>query len=331
MKKSLIISGLILVSSLFPVRAIAATFSQIVVYGDSLSDLGRAAAATSNLPAQSKFPAYTDGEGRFSNGKIWVEYLADQLGIATNPNTNFAIGGATTGTVNIGQALAPTSFIGIQTQVANNPISDPAALYVIWGGANDYLSAIPGEPCIPNEPCIPISNLTSEINTLISRGATNILIPNLPNLGALPATRNFGTQQTTALNNLTALHNGGLATAISQLSLANPTVKLNLLDVNSLFNQVVANPSNFGLNNVTDGCLLVDCSTPNSYLFWDDRHPTTAAQQLIGNLAFQTVSPTAVPEPISMIGSLVAFGSAIAFKRKLKTAQLKDKELVDSI
>jgi thermolabile hemolysin len=323
MRKFSIVGGLILISILVPVRAIAATFSQIVVYGDSLSDLGRAAAATSNLPAQSKFPAYTDGEGRFSNGKIWIEYLADKLGIATNPNTNFAIGGATTGTSNIGQALSP-SFIGIQTQIANNPISDPAALYVIWGGANDYLSAI------PTDPIIPISNLTGEINTLISRGATNILIPNLPNLGALPATRNFGITQTTALNNLTALHNGGLATAISQLSLANPTVKLNLLDVNSLFNQVVANPRNFGLNNVTDGCLLVDCSTPNTYLFWDDRHPTTAAQQLIGNLAFQTVSPTAVPEPMTILGSLAAFGSAVAFKRKLKTSQLKDRELVES-
>ena len=80
MKKFLIVSGLILSSVLAPVRAIAATFSQIVVYGDSLSDLGRAAAATSTLPAQYKFPTYDNGGGRFSNGPIWVECLANRLG-----------------------------------------------------------------------------------------------------------------------------------------------------------------------------------------------------------------------------------------------------------
>ncbi|PSB55437.1 SGNH/GDSL hydrolase family protein, partial [Chamaesiphon polymorphus] len=192
MKRFSIVCGLIIASTLVPVRAIAATFSQLVVYGDSLSDLGRAADATSALPPALKFPAYPNGGGRFSNGPIWVEYLADKLGIDRNPVTNpnfaaknFAIGGATTSTVNIGQPLS-SSFIGIQTQVDNNPISDPAALYVIWGGANDYL--LGGV----TDPTTPVANLAGEITTLIGLGATNILVPNLPNLGALPSTRNLG-------------------------------------------------------------------------------------------------------------------------------------------
>jgi thermolabile hemolysin len=327
MKRFLIISGLVLSSSLVPIRAIAATFSQIVVYGDSLSDLGRAATATSTLPAASKFPPYPNGNGRFSNGPIWIEYLAAKLGIASNPNTNFAIGGASTGTVNIGNPLSP-SFIGIQTQVNNNPVSDTDALYIIWGGANDYLFPTPANPVNPSQT---IANLTGEINTLISRGATNILIPNLPNLGTLPSTRNLGTLQTTGLNNLTALHNTGLATAIDGLSLANPNVKLDLLDINSLFNRVVANPGsaidpgNFVFNDVTNACLtaISICADPNTNLFWDDIHPTTEGHRLIGELAFNTVSPTAVPEPITMLGSLMAFGSAVAFKRKIKVANLK--------
>jgi phospholipase/lecithinase/hemolysin len=327
MKRFLVIGGLIMAASLVPVKAMAATFSQLVVYGDSLSDLGRAAAATNSLPAESKFPAYADGGGRFSNGSIWVEYLATRLDVAANSNTNFAIGGATTGTVNIGQPLSP-SFIGIQTQVANNSIGDPAALYVIWGGANDYIFG-----GITN-PAIPVGNLTGEINTLISRGATNILIPNLPNLGALPSTRNLGSTAI-GLNNLTAVHNAGLATAIDNLSSANPTVNLRLLDVNSLVNQVAANPSSFGFTNVSDGCLLVGCNTAttdlsNNFLFWDDLHPTTAAHQLIGDLAFQTVSPTAVPEPMTLIGSLMAFSSALALKRKLKSANVAAKERVET-
>ena len=327
MKKFLIVSGLILSSVLAPVRAIAATFSQIVVYGDSLSDLGRAAAATSNLPAQFKFPAYDNGGGRFSNGPIWVEYLANRLGIATNPNTNFAIGGATTGTFNTGQTLSP-SFVGIQQQVnPSNPaaeISDPNALYVIWGGANDYLAGT------TTDPRVPVGNLTSEIATLIqTRQAQNILIFNLPDLGKLPSTRNDPTIAA-GLDSLTQLHNTALAASIDSLSQANSSVKLSLLDVNSLFKQVVANPSIVGFDNATDGCLLVGCPNPDTYLFWDDIHPTTATHRLIGDLAFQAVSPTSVPEPMTMLGSLMAFGSAVAFKRKLKSSKLTDKELVES-
>ncbi len=327
MKRFLIISGLVLSATLLPIKAIAATFSQLVVYGDSLSDLGRAADATSALPPEFKFPAYTNGDGRFSNGPIWVEYLAASLRIPANGNptttnraTNFAIGGASTGTVNIGRDLSPSSFVGIQTQVENNPINDPAALYVIWGGANDYLFPTPANPINPSQT---IANLTVEINTLISRGATNILVPNLSNLGALPSTRNLGATAI-GLSNLTAAHNAGLAATIANLNLTRPDVNLNLLDVNGLFNRIVANPSSFGFTDVTSQCITTTtvCANPNANLFWDEIHPNTEGHRLIGELAFNTVSPTAVPEPITMLGSLMAGSAAIAFKRKLKAANV---------
>src|SRR5215217_7794985 len=53
-------------------------FDHVVVFGDSLSDAGNA--------------------GRFTNGPVWVEYLAQKLGLPLNParagGTNFAVGGA---------------------------------------------------------------------------------------------------------------------------------------------------------------------------------------------------------------------------------------------
>ncbi|WP_295622187.1 PEP-CTERM sorting domain-containing protein [Chamaesiphon sp. GL140_3_metabinner_50] len=324
MKRFLIISGLVLSATLVPIKAIAATFSQLVVYGDSLSDLGRAAAATGGA-----VPPYSAlfGDGRFSNGQVWVEYLAASLGIpadgnpATNRATNFAVGGATTGTTNIIQPLIPVpipALNGIQQQITNdNAIHNPDALYVIWGGANDYLFAG------ITDPTIPVGNLFTEINTLIGRGARNILVPNLSNLGALPSTRNLGATAT-GLSNLTAAHNAGLATTIANLNRTRPDVNLNLLDVNSLFNRIVANPSSFGFTDVTTQCIISTtvCASPNANLFWDDVHPTTEGHRLIGELAFNTVSPTAVPEPITMLGSLMAGSAAIAFKRKLKAANV---------
>jgi thermolabile hemolysin len=317
MKRFLVLSGLILGSSLFPVGAIAATFSQIVVYGDSLSDVGKAATATGGA-----VPPYSPlfGGGRFSNGPIWIEYLAASFGISAN--NNFAVGGATSGTENTIQPLFPVpipGLIGIQDQVSSNPITDPDALYILWGGANDYLGA-----GVTN-PSVTVGNLSSEISTLIGRGAKNILVPNLPNLGKLPVT--LGTPNAAGLDLLTQGHNAGLAASIANLSSFFPSVKLSLLDVNSLFNRAIANPSNFGLDNVTNQCIteISLCQTPQTYLFWDDIHPTTTGHQLIGNLAFESLQ---VPEPTTMLGSLFAFGSIVTLKRKTKSSKLKDKELV---
>ena len=315
MKRFSIVCGLILAATLAPIKAIAATFSQIMVYGDSLSDLGRASALTGGAA-----PPYSllNG-GKFSNGQLRIEYLATGLGIPANPSTNFAVGGATTGTNNT--IFAPLG--GIQTQVSVTSIGDSGALYVIWGGANDYVGG-----GIQN-PTGPISNLNAEITTLIGRGAKNILVPNLSNLGDLPSMRILPGSAPSDLNTLTQAHNTALALSLNNLRQAYPGVNLTLLDVNSLFNQVVANPSSFGFTNITDGCLLVSCTAPDSYLLWDTIHPTQAGHQLIGNLALNTVTPT-VPEPTTILGSLVAGSSIIVFKRKLKSAKLKSKKLVNN-
>jgi thermolabile hemolysin len=316
MNKFAIACGLAIAAVVMPGRAFAASFTQLVVYGDSLSDLGRAFDATGGA-----VPPYGNSTGgRFSNGPLWVEYLASQLGVANNPNTNFAVGGATTGTANtIANELnannvpiaKPSQLVGIEQQVNGNSISDPNALYIIWGGANDYLG---GNIIDPN---IPIGRLASEISTLINGGAKNILVPNLPNLGALPGTQ--ANPNAANLNLLSQGHNAQLALAIAGLSQANPDVKLTVLDVNNLFNQAVNNPSQFGLSNVTDGCVLVNCQAPNSYLFWDQIHPTTAAHQLIGNLSVNAIGATPVPEPFTIVGTIVGSAAVLRLRKKLKS------------
>ncbi len=64
--------------------------NQLYVFGDSLSDVGNVFRATGRqYPAS---PPYF--QGRFANGPVWVEYLADDLKLPRNPSTNFAFGGA---------------------------------------------------------------------------------------------------------------------------------------------------------------------------------------------------------------------------------------------
>ncbi|MHC5725840.1 MAG: SGNH/GDSL hydrolase family protein, partial [Nostoc sp.] len=77
MKKQAIAAGFVLFSFMLPTKASAASFDQLYVFGDSLSDTGNIYNATGKTYPQS--PPYFDG--RFSDGPIWIDYLGDQLGL----------------------------------------------------------------------------------------------------------------------------------------------------------------------------------------------------------------------------------------------------------
>ena len=66
---------------MLPLKAIAASFTEMYIFGDSLSDTGNIFDFTAgNIPPSPPF-----FEGRFSNRLIWIDYLAEDLGL--NPIT----------------------------------------------------------------------------------------------------------------------------------------------------------------------------------------------------------------------------------------------------
>jgi len=311
--------------ALSPVAAEAASFTNLYVFGDSLSDTGNLYQATGNLIPP---PPYFNG--RLSNGLLWVEYLAPKLNLTYTPQTNFAFAGATTGTLN---TTLPGVFPGLQQEVnqftALNPVADPAALYILWAGANDYLGG--GQ----QNPVIPVSNLSTAIQSLVGVGAKNILVANLPDLGKQPGA--IGNPQASAgLTALSSAHNSFLAQTLSMLSspLSASGVNLIPLDINALVNDALTNPANYGFTNTTQSCIFPPpflspgvvptvCTNPGEYVFWDDIHPTTATHAFIGEFAFETInSSQAVPEPPAVAGLFVAgaFLSLGALRRKCQKA-----------
>ena len=68
------------------------------------------------------------------------------------------------------------------------------------------------------------------------------------------------------------------------------------VDVGTLFLEIAADPSSFGFTNITSPAHGI-MGDPNTYLFWDGQHPTTAADALIADVAFSDF--IAAPEPAS--------------------------------
>ena len=125
-------------------QAGAAQFSNVIVFGDSLSDAGyyRPFLASLGLP-----PQVVAALGRFTTnpGPVWSELVAQYYGFTPAPSnaggTIYAQGGA-----RVSQASASTppgsAQRPVSTQIdeylgANGGHADPNALYAVWIGAND--------------------------------------------------------------------------------------------------------------------------------------------------------------------------------------------------
>jgi len=100
-------------------------------------------------------PAAPYAGGRFTNGPVWVEDLATQLGLsAPKPSVlggnDFAYGGAETG----GEALHAQSPADLPSQLAEfasgHPLPAPNALYTVSVGGNDGLAPIAAFSANPN-------------------------------------------------------------------------------------------------------------------------------------------------------------------------------------
>jgi phospholipase/lecithinase/hemolysin len=254
-------------------------FSRIFVFGDSLSDDGNLFRLSGGYPPPPYF------EGRFSNGRVWVEQLADGLGMEIADGDNYAVGGATTGFFNSNNGVNGRDYPGLQGQLASFEATRSAeeaqgALFTVWAGANDFFVALktgqtPAE-LIGNG----VGNTVQAIQQLWQAGARHIMVANIPDLGLTPfALRaNIGAPVT----QLSAAYNQVLDAALDSLAAAGiPTIRV---DAFATLRQMVAQPAEFGFTNVTDRLMYVG-GNPAEFLFWDDVHPTTAGHAVFAEAA----------------------------------------------
>jgi outer membrane lipase/esterase len=294
----------------------APNYNTIVVFGDSLSDTGndyQLFEAKYSVPVPGPLLPYEDYTvGEFTDGPdtvphalhyfhVWVEQLAQALPgqppviASLEGGTNYAYGFATTG-----NGTSPLSVVGptqtytvqvnnigqqITDYLSTHPHIDDHTLFIVWGGAEDLLNATSTQDVV-NAALRQVGNL----QRLIQAGATHFLVPNLPPLGLVPE---FNSSLSTSLPATAAsvLFNGYLAIGIAVLKDVYPLRHLTFyqLDVFQLLVSAVASPSSYALTDVKDPAegLEVD---PDTYLFWDDLHPTTRGHNILAEAAYNLMS-----------------------------------------
>jgi len=322
---SAIVAGL-----LFSGAAAATDFSQVVVFGDSLSDAGNLSLAQGS-PVPLRFTT--------NPGTTTAENVAVALGYTLAPSlaggTDFAFGGA-----GVVQGVAPVPTLPQQMATylaANGGAADGNALYQVWGGANDifFLTGISSNSSVLAAGTAAAAQAeVGMLGQLQAAGARYVVVYNLPDIGKTPASAAGGPAAQQGGTQLSLVYNGVLGSGISQLS-ANG---LNVVPVNTfaLLNEMIADPSAYGFTNVTTPACngsSVQCGpagaglpfsyaagTDQTYLFADSVHPTTAAHAI---LAQYVVAEIHAPGQISLLGEAPLAATAAQY-RALRNEMLAD-------
>jgi outer membrane lipase/esterase len=261
----------------FPLSSALAGYSNLFVFGDSLSDSGNNAVVLAPnitpvpISGNSFIPTFPYSSGHYTNALVWAQIVASSLGLSAVPSllggTDYAFGGALTG------PLTPNPFPGgltnpfppsLETQVAfflsqHGPTMPGSALYVVEGGSNNAFNALKNAgSCGGNPACInaiiqaTASGFVGDIETidteLESAGAKHIVVWDVPNLGKTPAILASGSLASALGTMIASAMNDALLAAIG----SDPDIKL--FDTFGLTNDIVADAGAFGLTNITDAC-----------------------------------------------------------------------------
>lgn len=341
----------------------APAFTQIVVFGDSLSDTGNVRDRTDSKSGGTvQFPSgtFNYSDGRWTNSSdtdpgsgtyvgVWHEQLAHtflNISPATyslGGGTNYAFGGATTNNGTHDETVVSPPLFGDVTITIDDMgrqvddylashVVDPNALYVVWGGGNDLFN----DDSAANVTAT-AARATALMVRLANAGAKYIMVPNVPPLGLIPRYSGAPLQQqslSAASADYRQQLSDDLTAAMSNLASQGITPTLYPLDVWTNTIRVMTYPSRYGFINIKDAVQDNSSANPDQYLFWDDKHPTTAGHYWTADGANDALTLPFVP-PAKAVNLatrvFVGTGEQVAIAGFIVTGSVSKKVLIRGI
>jgi thermolabile hemolysin len=252
--------------------------TRLVVFGDSLSDAGRL------KHRMQVFPGKPYWLGRFSNGPVWPDYLESATSLAIQ---NRSYGGASVdkpldfheagliafikdeGRFFVSGSLAEQVTEFLEDSSLPGQVTDPGkTAFLIWAGANDYISKEPftglittflntardelGYKSVADDT---VAGLLAQIEVLYKAGARKFILLNLPDLGRSPIvlqnesyTASSGIDSDTGrrvelsrrLSALSDYHNRQLQEAVEKLKVKQADSQILLVDSRALTDDVLS-------------------------------------------------------------------------------------------
>ncbi|MEE1948239.1 autotransporter domain-containing protein [Pseudomonas alcaligenes] len=317
----------LLASASLPLHA--SPYSNLIVFGDSLSDAGWFTDADGSVRFTNRVgPTYRAGE---AYGPVAPMLLGGQLGLgdaglasANAGGNNWAVGGYRTDQI--------LDTVNDQYLAGNGLRADPDALYYITGGGNDFLQRRVLSTASAQAAA---GRLVDSVESLQRAGARYIVVWLLPDVGSTPGIISSPTLGPFAPT-ISALGRDFNNELVRQL--ATVDAEIIPLNVPLMLSEVLASPASFGLaadQDLIGTCFDSDGCTenpiygvngtnpdPTKLLFNDGVHPTIAGQMLIADYAYSLL---AAPWEISLLPEM-AHGTLRSHQDQLRAQWQADWE-----
>ncbi|HXI71025.1 MAG TPA: SGNH/GDSL hydrolase family protein [Verrucomicrobiae bacterium] len=267
---------------LFPAHA---DYSSLYIFGDALST------TTNNQAGGSQYYGK-----RYSNGRVWVEVLAQRQGITYEPNKN--------------NSYYDHNSATLRTQINSLPAANYSNdLFIVWvcnadtfDSASDYTTgtsnAIFGQWQAANN--LSQANHLNIITNLYAKGVRNLILPNAVDISKVPGFN--GSSDPTYSPFVGVMHAGCIdfnlkfSNTVNQAKALRPGLNIYSPDFFTLLNNVLTNAAYYGLSNYTENGLSVAArdstaglAATNGYganfVYWDYLNPTAKFHAVIADEA----------------------------------------------
>ena len=280
----------------FVIFSAQAAFTNLYVFGDSIST------TTDNTSGLSFYYGQ-----RYSNGRVWVEVLAQRQGLTYDPNKNWSYFGNTS-----------TSLVA-NVRSFTAPANASNALFVIWVNCADLFYPALNSGTSMSQWTSAINqaqtNHYNAVTSLYAKGARTLIMPNAVDISTIPQ---FNTSVNANFIHLRCLdYNTAFSNTLNRIKVSCPNLTIYKPDFFTLLNNMLAHPANYGLANALCGGLSIDaidavnCNMPSAaingfgtnFIFWDSRDPTAMVHAWMANTAQQLVSPARISQITALKGS----------------------------
>ncbi|CAM6106017.1 unnamed protein product [Calypogeia fissa] len=295
--------------------------SALFAFGDSYADTGNQnhAASSWHYPYGITWPGYPTG--RFGNGHIQTDFLAEVIGLPeptpyadisngtkiTETGVNFALGGS-------GVTFA-LGVLPLHTQIDNfelvlrtgafSPQFLAESVTLVSNVGNDYSVNYTAQEFVPVIEEV-VEGVTLALKRMYDLGLRNILVANLPPINCIPRSTqplNY-TSCVTSTAPLIDFHNNLLLQSVEKL---NTLPNANFLILNELdaFSYVLNQTKQYGITELLTPCcnpinastncgstdalgnpLYTLCNDPTKYVYWDSVHPVESTWKYVVELFY---------------------------------------------
>jgi phospholipase/lecithinase/hemolysin len=240
-----------------------------------------------NLIAQVRLVPILPGKpywkSRFTNGRVWNEYLADMLAINKSDKESYlnrAFGGSWAATYDkqltvwnlirhpfgliksliVGKLVPPSLGLTVQAYLLEHEQLNGKTVYFIYSGGNDYLNALQFADKYDNRIMSfyidnVVNALSSSISKLANAGAKRFVVMGAPRVGDIPKYNKSSDKD--LLNTAVDIHNERLKARIEDLKQAYPTADFLYINTEPYLTRAMEHPEQYGIDNITDPCIDV--------------------------------------------------------------------------